>query len=311
MKTLSGLIVFFLFQGCSQGYKPQFSKAFDYGVIYGDDNRSETDYNDILNQNPNLTPEEDEMLLEMQKSTAGMVELGKHVNKNADGSISPVKELLTLGDRKNLCAGEKFSDQYTLPVCSGFLVGPDLLVTAGHCVSKDDFKSRVWIFGYNQEYAHEAEPVFSKEFVYFTKEVVLWEKDFTTKKDFAVVRLDRKVVGVKPLKIRNSGKLENGDQLAIIGHPSGLPSKISAGAKVLDGSQENTIKTNLDSFGGNSGSVVINIKTGKVEGILVSGAADYVYSDDPQNDCQKVNKRKEDEGEEYITRITLISSVVN
>jgi V8-like Glu-specific endopeptidase len=311
MKTLSGLLVFFLLQGCSQSYKPQFSKAFDYGVIYGEDNRSEPDFDEILNQNPNLTPEEDEMLLEMQKSTAGMVELGKHVKKNPDGSISPAKELLTLGDRKNLCAGEKFIDQYTLPVCSGFLVGPDLLVTAGHCLSRDDFKNRIWIFGYNQEYAHDAEPVFSREFVYFTKEVVLWEKDALTKKDFAVVRLDRKVLGVKALKIRNSGKLEDGDQLAIIGHPSGLPSKISAGAKVLDASHENSIKTNLDSFGGNSGSVVINIKTGKVEGILVSGAPDYIYSDDPQNECQLVNKRKEDEGEEYITRISLIASVVN
>lgn len=307
---MSGLIIFFLLQGCSQSYNPQFSKAFDYGVVYGTDNRCDDDYHEILNQNPELSPEEVDMLLEMEKSTAGMVELGKHVNKNADGSITPIKELLTLRDRKNLCDGEKFIDQYTLPVCSGFLVGPDLLVTAGHCVSKDDFKNRVWIFGYNREYAHNPDPVFSKDVVYYTKEVVLWEKDFLTKRDFAVVRLDRKVTGAKVLKIRNSGKIANGDSLVIIGHPSGLPTKISPGAKVLDASAENTIKTNLDSFGGNSGSAVINIKTGKVEGILVSGANDYVEDANGRDYCQRVSSRKEDEGEEYITRITLIASVV-
>jgi V8-like Glu-specific endopeptidase len=310
MKTMSGILVFFLFLGCSEVYKPQFSKAFDYGVVYGTDNRCDDDYQEILNQNPELLPEEAEMLLEMQKSTAGMVELGKHVKKNSDGSISPVKDLLTLRDRKNLCEGEKFGDQYTLPICSGFLVGPDLLVTAGHCVNKEDFKNRVWIFGYNKEYAYNPTPVFSKDIVYYTKEVLLWEKNALTKKDFAVVRLDRKVIGVKTLKIRNTGKIETGNSLVIIGHPSGLPTKISAGAKVLDASEETVIKTNLDSFGGNSGSAVINLDTGKVEGILVSGAADYVADENGEDYCQRVSSRKEDEGEEFITRISLIASAV-
>lgn len=307
---MSGLLAFFLLQGCSEVYKPQFSKAFDYGVIYGNDNRCDDDYHEILNQNPDLSPEEVEMLLEMEKSTAGMVELGKHVKKNDDGSVSPAKPLVTLGERKNLCKGEKFSDQYVLPICSGFLVGPDLLATAGHCLNKEDFKNRVWIFGYNKEYAYNPEPSFPRETIYYTKEVVLWEKDALTKKDFAVIRLDRKVTGVKTLKIRNYGKLADGESLAIIGHPSGLPSKISPGAKVLDAGHENSIKTNLDSFGGNSGSAVINIKTGKVEGILVSGAPDYVYSDSSEDYCQKVSSRKEEEGEEFITRISLIASAV-
>lgn len=310
MKTMSGLLVFFLFLGCTQGHKPQFSKAFDYGVIYGTDNRCDDDYHEILNQNPQLTGEQVEMLLEMERSTAGMVELGKHVKKNSDGSLSPAKDLQTLGQRKNLCDGEKFSDQYTLPICSGFLVGPDLLVTAGHCLNKEDFKNRAWIFGYNREYAYNPTPVFSKDIVYYTKEVLLWEKNALTKKDFAVVRLDRKVNGVKTLKIRNTGKIAEGDSLVIIGHPSGLPTKISPGAKVLDASEETVIKTNLDSFGGNSGSAVINLDTGKVEGILVSGAPDYVADEDGEDYCQRVSNRKEDEGEEYITRISLVASAV-
>ena len=304
---MSGLLIFFLLNGCGQSYKTNLLKVLTSGVVYGKDNRADADYNDLLNENPQLTPDQAEMLLGMTKATAGMVKLGEHVKKNYDGSISPNKDLASLEERKGLCVGERFSDQYTLPVCSGFLVAPDLLVTAGHCLSKDDFKDRIWIFGYNSKYSHNPEPTFSSDTIYFTKEVVLWEKDELTKKDYAVVRLDRRVPGVPYFKIRNTGKIQNGDSLAIIGHPSGLPTKISASAKVLDASNENSIKTNLDSFGGNSGSVVVNIKTGKVEGILVSGASDYVDGDEY---CQRVNSRKDEDGEEYITRITLIASVV-
>ena len=39
----------------------------------------------------------------------------------------------TLSER-GICASERFNDQITAALCSGFLVGEDLLVTAGHCI---------------------------------------------------------------------------------------------------------------------------------------------------------------------------------
>ncbi len=302
---MSVLTSFILLTACS--YKPQFSKAFDYGVVYGDDNRSNTALDEVLTHNPELSQEEAQMLLEMGRATAGMVELGNHVKKKHDGSFVPNKELRTLTEKRGLCAGENFENEYTLPVCSGFLVGPDLLVTAGHCVDKENFKNKVWIFGYDSSLAFEPNPTFTPDHIYFTKEVVLWEKNNYSQKDYALIRLDRIVLGVKPYKIRTSGKVEKGALLAIIGHPSGLTTKISSGAKILDTSDENRLKTNLDSFAGNSGSPVINIKTGKVEGILVNGAEDYIDVENEDETCQKVNTREENEGEEYITRISLVA----
>ena len=43
---------------------------------------------------------------------------------------------------------------------------------------------------------------------------------------------------------------------------------------------DDTFMTNLDTFGGNSGSPVYNAKTHKVEGILVRGERDYVPNED-------------------------------
>jgi hypothetical protein len=52
--------------------------------------------------------------------------------------------------------------------------------------------------------------------------------------------------------------------------------------------------TNLDTFGSNSGSPVINVKTYQVEGILVRGEIDYVISED--SSCVQVNRCPESGG---------------
>ncbi len=314
MKTIFFLTSIILISSCS--YRPQFNKVSDFGVVYGDDNRSESSIDQIIEHNPDLSYDEANALLEMSKATAGMVDLGMDLSKNFDGSYNSTKKLRTLAERKNLCSGENFSDEYTFPVCSGFLVGPDLLATAGHCVNREDFKQKAWIFGYDYKFANNSNPTFSPNQIYTVKEVILWEKNIYSLKDFALVRLDRPVLNVKPLKIRMAGKATKGERLAIIGHPSGLTTKISAEASILDDSEENRLKTNLDSFAGNSGSAVINLKTGVVEGILVSGADDYIEKEtngtnDDDGYCQIVSMRKEEEGEEYITRISLLSSAIH
>ena len=71
-----------------------------------------------------------------------------------------------------------------------------------------------------------------------------------------------------------------GDGLTLIGHPAGLPLKIASGGKFLS-FQENTFRSDLDAYGGNSGSPIFNTRSlarGEllVEGILQGGSDDYV-----------------------------------
>jgi V8-like Glu-specific endopeptidase len=63
----------------------------------------------------------------------------------------------------------------------------------------------------------------------------------------------------------------------VIGHPTGLPTKVSAGANVRSVNDVYFV-ANLDTFGGNSGSAVFNAETGEIEGILVRGERDYRYN---------------------------------
>ena len=50
--------------------------------------------------------------------------------------------------------------------------------------------------------------------------------------DFFEEQLDRKVVGKTPLKFRSQGTVSEGEDLVVIGHPTGLPTKIADGARV-------------------------------------------------------------------------------
>jgi len=106
--------------------------------------------------------------------------------------------------------------------------------------------------------------------------------------DYAIIQLDRKVVGREPLKLRKSGKINKDQSIFVMGHPSGLPLKYADGAKVF--SHEGAyFSTNLDTFGGNSGSPVFNLETYEVEGILVRGNQDYIIRTHNGERCRRVN----------------------
>ena len=117
-------------------------------------------------------------------------------------------------------------------------------------------------------------------------------------KDYAVVKLDRPVVGHNPLRLRQSGSLSVNDSIVVMGYPSGIPLKIAGGAKVRS-LQSGYFVANLDTYGGNSGSAVFNETTGEVEGILVRGETDFVSN----GNCRVSNKCKDDEcrGEDVTT----------
>src|SRR5512145_1601394 len=71
---------------------------------------------------------------QQKKECDSVVSLWKasEVQDNGNGE----SELLTIkfGDALNLCKKERFREQPIGAFCSGFLVGADLIVTAGHCI---------------------------------------------------------------------------------------------------------------------------------------------------------------------------------
>ncbi len=273
-------------------------------VVYGDDNRVDAE----KTTNP--------LFAKLAKSTAGQIAFSKLTEQDDHYTFSQV----SIGQAKQLCAGERFRDQFVAPRCSGFLVGPNLLVTAGHCVkpslisdpvdgvaAADECADNAWVFGYTNESSKSGK--INKKNVYKCKKVLNHALDGVLKSDYALIELDRVVEDREPLKFRTQGKVKVNADLVVIGHPSGLPSKIADGAKVLGNDHSQFFTSDLDTFGGNSGSAVFDARTGQVEGILVRGAKDYLVDYDRWcrvvNDCTEVKEGTICYGES-VSRITAV-----
>lgn len=263
-------------------------------IIYGNDSRR--DWNEILDQN----------LLNLADSTVGLID---------KSSVSIHGDLAKIETHSfPLCPSEKFSEQKIGPWCSGFLAAPDIIVTAGHCVESQSQCSNIkFIFGFAKKNESDDPSEIKSSDVYGCSELI--GQQYTARNtDWAVVKLDRPVEGHRPLKIRRAGIVAPQTPLTLIGHPSGLPSKIARDGKVHD-ILATYFRADLDSYGGNSGSAVFNAETNEIEGILVRGRTDYKF----QNGCYVSNVCEDGVGGACSTRgnglqsehITRISEVLH
>jgi len=260
-------------------------------VVYGDDSRV-----DVVDSN-------NREFVRLSIATAARID---HSVIRIDGDRAFLQGSALV--ERGYCADDRFSLQIGAADCSGFLVGEDLLVTAGHCMnSKLDCTDFSWVFDYKADHNGKVDFVMVAN-IYNCAEVIEQKLDPITKEDYALIRLDRKVSDRYPLEYRKTGQIENFESLVIIGHPSGLPTKIADNANVRTNDNEFYFVANLDSFGGNSGSAVFNARTGVVGGVLVRGEDDYNY--DRYNACYRINTCRDDgcRGED-VTRITRIQAL--
>lgn len=191
-----------------------------------------------------------------------------------------------------LCSDERFFGQPVVAYCSGVLVAPDMILTAGHCIkSAEACAETKFVFGFAKESAVHDPTRVRRDDVYGCKEIVARHQadGFNPDEvgvDFALIRLDRKAAGRRPATFSRTGGPQVGDALAVYGYPWGLPFKVATNGKVRR-VDRNSFHTNLDTYQGNSGSPVVNSATGRLEGILTSGEQDFQMS--PEG-CIRSNK---------------------
>lgn len=274
-----------------------FAGSSQIKVIYGDDNRL-----DVIDSTNSL-------FIELALSTAAMIP-NRLISSSSEnnGEIEIVGK--SLEDAMRVCSEERFASQPTAARCSGFLVGEDLLVTAGHCVkSISDCTNNSWVFDYKITNADDTSVTVLKDNVVGCKEIISQKLERGNGDDYALIRLDRKVLDRRILETRKYGKVSVGDAIVVIGHPSGLPTKISDGSNVRSLTSK-YFQADLDTYGGNSGSAVFNATTGVVEGILVRGETDYIRA--PGRTCRISNRISQSGGRgEDVTYITNIKELLN
>lgn len=245
----------------------------------------------------------DSAIQRLSNGVAGLVDITR-VRDNGDGTST----ILTVrfANSHNLCSREKFRDQPTAPHCTGFLVAPDILATAGHCVNTSNLPRTRFIFGYRMINATEARTIVSNTDI-FSGAGIIARREIGDGADFALVRLDRPAVGHPVLSLRRDGKIADDAQVFVIGHPAGLPLKYAPNAVVRDNGKRDFFAANLDTYGGNSGSPVFNQSNGVVEGILVRGETDFVRVGNcfESTVCPTTGCRGED-----VTRASVFASLV-
>jgi V8-like Glu-specific endopeptidase len=203
-----------------------------------------------------------------------------------DGSVT-LDPGPTLGQSADLCADQRFFDQPTSGSCSGTLIAPDLVLTAGHCVTnRDDCAGAVYVFDYLFE-GDGVMPALDRDDVYRCAGLAVdADRHIPGDLDLAIVQLDRPVVGRTPVEVASTlsvsglpatrGPLEVGEPLVMAGFPNGIPLKIDAGGEVTNprSGASDFFVASVDAFHGNSGSGVYDA-SGRLVGVLTDGMDDY------------------------------------
>jgi Trypsin-like peptidase domain len=231
-------------------------------TIYGPDRRK--DFFEI----------QDPEILQAANSVAAMIPM--QYLQSTTGGFQISQSCPTLGGKYHLCSKESYVAQPVPSICSAFVVGPDVIATAGHCVPWLGTSRIVFRFREEGTAAHAEIHTIPTSQVYKPMQVLAQKVD-KVGADFALVRVDRTITPEHPpLKLHTDGDVAMGSLVYVLGHPSGLPLKLADSALVSEIVPNGYFLSNLDTFGGNSGSPVFNAGTNMVEGILVRGGqTDY------------------------------------
>ena len=216
----------------------------------------------------------------------------------------------TLSELWQLCPGEPFEEQPTAAFCSGTLIAPDLLLTAEHCVPNErSCDALSVVFDYRYTSAGVLAPL-ERDDVYACDRILAADGDG----DYALIRLDRPVVGRTPAQPRFTDPktclgVAPEERVWAAGFPSGVPLKLDLGDAEADlpvgvwvddasvtGRQ--FFRGRFDLFAGMDGGGVFNAGL-ELVGFLSAGRADYARTDDG---CF-ANARVSDDGSELAGHV--------
>jgi hypothetical protein len=216
-----------------------------------------------------------------------------------------------------LCPDEPFAMQPALADCTGVLLAPDLLLTAGHCLRRGDACA---------DYAYACRYLLAEDGSWQGLATDRWlscekllllrrdDEDDGVRRDYALVQLradDAEQAEHEPergLALRATPPLLN-EPVVLIGHPMGLPMKIDRGGQVIEDALNagTWFGADLDSFGGSSGAPVFDVD-GMLLGIAVAGLRDYEYLETPG--CFRSNVVSADRESGTYERVASITSVL-
>lgn len=171
-------------------------------------------------------------------------------------------------------------------------------MTAGHCVCdkttsqlkpKHELDKVRVVFRYHKDEQHRDKTAFNQEDVYKIREVLFHSfyhsnandknPDWAQVPDWALIKLDRAVVGIQPIQIDFLPTIRS--SIYTIGCPKGTAVKCAGiGYSTIKKISSNRIESDTDTFAGNSGSPLIDRATHKAIAIHTRGHQNYTIDRD-------------------------------
>lgn len=189
-----------------------------------------------------------------------------------------------------LCDDEPYIDQPAPGSCSAFLIAPNRVATAGHCVNRGLECSDMGIlFDFVDSGSSTSPLTLPKSVLYKCSRVIghhynqgepgtdqeqLWQ-------DWAILELDRPVDESRlPIDLSLVSRVKLNDRVVALGYPNGVPLKYAEG-QVVDDTHYDYFNTDLDIYKGNSGSPVFD-QEGQFQGVVVRGSGGRSFRQSPQ-----------------------------
>ncbi len=224
---------------------------------------------------------ESDAQLSYSRSTAALT-LKSRLKLNRDQTYSINFDIPGTGRAQSVgvCLHPFVGQPNLISYCSSTLIGPDLLLTSGHCFYRGTSQTpdqvcaeSVALFDYSLNQLGFDPVRFLPDQIYSCKKLEIYahQGDF----DYAIVRLDREVKGREifaPVMANRSIPLKTKYQYWTSGYPRGLPNKTILNAEYFDfwGTSNFTALFQMETMGGSSGSSIIDPVSRKIIGIVAS-----------------------------------------